>query len=65
VTGIFTGLISRHELLSSCVAAFAGMICDSYLGATLEWRRLLNNNAVNFLGTLTAVLVVAIWHFLF
>jgi uncharacterized protein (TIGR00297 family) len=65
VTGIFTGLISRHELLSSCVAAFAGMICDSYLGATLEWQGLLNNNAVNFLGTLTAVLVVAIWHFLF
>jgi uncharacterized protein (TIGR00297 family) len=61
--GIFTGLISRHELLSSCVAAFTGMICDSYMGATVEWRGLLNNNAVNFLGTLTAVLVVAIWHF--
>jgi len=46
-------------------AAFAGMICDSYLGATLERRGLLNNNTVNFLGTLTAALVVAIWHFYF
>jgi uncharacterized protein (TIGR00297 family) len=63
--GILTGLISRHDLLTSFVAAFAGMICDSYLGATLEGRGLLNNNMVNFLGTLTAALVVAIWHFYF
>jgi uncharacterized membrane protein len=47
------------------VAAFTGMISDSYLGATLEWRGLLNNNTVNFLGTLTAVCVVVIWHVLF
>ena len=30
------------------------MIADSYLGALLERRKLLNNDAVNFLGTLVA-----------
>lgn len=33
------------------VAGFAGMIVDSLLGATLENRRCLNNEAVNLLGT--------------
>jgi uncharacterized membrane protein len=36
------------------MAALFGMIADSYLGATLESRKLLNNNGVNFLGTLLA-----------
>jgi uncharacterized membrane protein len=36
------------------MAALFGMIADSYLGATLERRKLLNNNGVNFLGTLAA-----------
>jgi len=65
VTANFTLLISRRALLALFVAAFTGMISDSYLGATLEWRGLLNNNTVNFLGTLTAVCVVVIWHVLF
>jgi uncharacterized membrane protein len=30
------------------------MIADSFLGAILERRRVLNNDWVNFLGTLTA-----------
>jgi uncharacterized membrane protein len=30
------------------------MVGDSYLGALLERRALLNNDAVNFLGTLIA-----------
>lgn len=38
----------------SIAAAIAGMIADSFLGAMLERRRLLNNDAVNFLGTLVA-----------
>jgi len=60
-----TTTISRKALLASFVSAFAGMITDSYLGATLEYRGLLNNNAVNFLGTVAAVCVVVIWHLLF
>ena len=60
--GIFVGLIGRQESLTSFVAAFVGMIWDSFLGATLQQRGRLNNNTVNFLGTLTAVAVVAIWH---
>jgi len=35
-------------------AAVLGMIADSYLGALLERRKLLNNDWVNFLGTLVA-----------
>ena len=38
-------------------AGIAGMLADSFLGALLEQRRLLNNNAVNFLGTLLAAIV--------
>jgi uncharacterized protein (TIGR00297 family) len=38
----------------SVMAALFGMITDSYLGATLEKRKLLTNNGVNFLGTLVA-----------
>ena len=37
-------------------AGIAGMVADSYLGALLERRGKLGNDAVNFLGTLTAVL---------
>jgi uncharacterized protein (TIGR00297 family) len=65
VTAHFMGVISRTALFASFSGAFVGMISDSYLGATLECRGLLSNNAVNFLGTLTAVGVVVIWHFLF
>ena len=64
VAGVFTGFIDRPELLASFLAAFTGVICDSFLGATVEWRGLLNNNTVNFLGTLTAVIVVAVWRLL-
>jgi len=65
VAAHFTVMISRKALLASFVSAFAGMISDSFLGATLEWRGLLNNNTVNFVGTLTTVCVVVVWHFLF
>jgi len=61
----FTGIISRKAFFASFVSAFIGMISDSFLGATLEWRGLLNNNTVNFLGTFTAVCVIVLWHFFF
>jgi uncharacterized protein (TIGR00297 family) len=50
------GLVSLHWLPISVGAALLGMIMDSFLGAWLERRGLLNNNSVNFLSTLvTAV----------
>ena len=39
------------------VAGTAGNLTDSVLGATLERRGLLSNNAVNFINTLTGALV--------
>jgi len=39
------------------VAGTAGNLADSVLGATVERRGLLSNNAVNFLNTLTGALV--------
>jgi len=44
------------------IAGTCGNIMDSLAGATLERRRILNNDAVNFLNTMTAGLVsLAIW----
>jgi len=51
---VITGLIPLRGLGTSIFAAVAGMIADSFLGALLERRKLLNNDAVNFLGTLIA-----------
>ncbi len=38
----------------SCAGAVFGLFFDSLLGATLEQRGLLNNDAVNFLSTASA-----------
>ena len=54
VMGVATGLISLRRLGVSIMAAVAGMIGDSLLGALLERRRLLNNDGVNLLGTVIA-----------
>jgi uncharacterized protein (TIGR00297 family) len=51
---ILTQLIPFRWLGISIMAAVAGMIADSFLGALLERRKLLSNNAVNFVGTLVA-----------
>ncbi len=51
---VVTGLVTLKWLGISIIAAVAGMIADSFLGALLERRKLLNNDAVNFLGTLVA-----------
>jgi uncharacterized protein (TIGR00297 family) len=42
----------------SAAAATMGMLLDSLLGASLERRRWLNNDAVNFLSTTAAALIV-------
>jgi uncharacterized protein (TIGR00297 family) len=53
---VLWGLLPRRWLALSAVAAVVGMVTDSFLGAWLERRGLVNNDAVNFLGTLTAAL---------
>ncbi len=39
------------------LAALCGTTADSFLGALLERRKILNNDAVNFLGTVIAALI--------
>lgn len=48
------GLLPRTWLVISAGAAVLGMLADSFLGAWLERRRLLNNDSVNFISTLVA-----------
>ena len=47
-------LLSREQFAIPVLAATIGMIGDGCMGATLERRKLLSNNWVNFLGTLIA-----------
>jgi uncharacterized protein (TIGR00297 family) len=51
------GVVSFPQLRFTVVAAVLGMTADSYLGALLERRGLLNNDWVNFLSTLIAAAV--------
>ena len=52
------GMFGWRLSLVPIAAGVLGMIADSLLGATLERRSLLNNNAVNFLSTAFAALLV-------
>jgi uncharacterized protein (TIGR00297 family) len=54
------GLVSRADAGYCLLAATIGMIADSYMGVTLERRKLLDNNWVNFLGTLIAAAVALV-----
>ncbi len=47
-------LIGTREAGVATLAAFIGMLADSFLGATLERRKIFGNDAVNFLSTLIA-----------
>lgn len=49
-------IIPGHWWLPVAAAGALGMFVDSFLGATLERRRLLNNDAVNLLSTIVAAL---------
>lgn len=51
---VLAGLVPTKWLGISIASAIAGMVADSFLGALLERRALLNNDAVNLLGTLIA-----------
>ena len=50
-------LIPLRQLGIPILAGVIGMFMDSYMGAILERRKLLNNDWVNLLGTLTAAAV--------
>jgi uncharacterized protein (TIGR00297 family) len=54
VVCVLAHLLPRRWLGVSVAAAVAGMIVDSYLGALLERRQLLNNDSVNLLSTIAA-----------
>jgi uncharacterized protein (TIGR00297 family) len=56
----FGGLLPRRWLAVSVSAAILGMVVDSFLGAWLERRGLVNNHSVNFLSTLAAA-VASSW----
>jgi uncharacterized protein (TIGR00297 family) len=57
VVCFLAGVIPGTWIGLSILAGTAGMIADSYMGALLERRNFLNNDAVNFLGTVTAAAV--------
>jgi uncharacterized protein (TIGR00297 family) len=60
-----SGLIPRRSIAAVLAAGILGMFADSYLGAWLERRRRLNNDQVNFLSTVIAVLLACLltWFF--
>jgi uncharacterized protein (TIGR00297 family) len=52
-----TGILPWRWFGVSLIAAAAGMTADSYMGASLERRKVLNNDEVNFLSTGVAVAI--------
>lgn len=55
-----SGLLNWKWAAFAGSAGILGMLADSFLGALLEQRRILNNNAVNFLGTLLAAIAAVL-----
>ena len=51
------GMVVHAQIWIPAAAGFAGMALDSLLGATLQRRGWMNNEAVNLLGTLAAALI--------
>ena len=49
-----SGMIPHAQLWIPATTGFVGMLVDSVLGATLQRRGRMNNEAVNFFGTLAA-----------
>ena len=63
--GVLANLVPGRGLLIALLAGTAGMFFDSLLGATLERQHALNNDQVNFSGTLfaaaIAVIIAKLW----
>ena len=58
---VWVGLVGLSETWLVSAAAMCGVFLDSLLGATLERPGWLNNDAVNFAGTLFAALLGWWW----
>jgi uncharacterized protein (TIGR00297 family) len=63
--GAAVGLYGWNGVLPVVLAAFVGTTFESLVGAALEKRQLLDNEALNFLNTLVGALVAAALFFLF
>src|SRR5258706_1821621 len=61
LVAVWARLVATPEAWLIPVAALRGVFLDSLLGAALERPGWLNNNAVNFLGTLSAALLTWWW----
>ena len=48
------GILTRGEMWIPAMSGFVGMLADSLLGATIQRRGWLSNEAVNFVATLAA-----------
>lgn len=59
--GYALGLCAGWGVLAAVLAAFAGNIADSILGALLERRGLATNGAINFIGTSLAGALTLAW----
>lgn len=60
LVSVLSGLIPWNWLWISAGAGVVGTFTDSLLGALLERRHMLNNDAVNFLSTLCAALIALV-----
>jgi uncharacterized protein (TIGR00297 family) len=54
-------ILAFHSSVLAGTAGILGMFADSLLGATFERRRWLGNNGVNFLSTVTAAALAALF----
>jgi uncharacterized protein (TIGR00297 family) len=61
LVSVAVGMLPWKWLAPAILSAVAGMLADSYLGATLERRKMLNNDAVNFLSTAVAAAIALQW----
>lgn len=52
-----SGEVGRYSFVVIAASGFAGMIADSFLGATIEGHAGIGNNSVNFLSTLCAAVI--------
>lgn len=57
VVATVAGLLPMTEFWIPAIAGFAGMLADSFLGATIQRRGWISNRGVNFCSTLAAAVL--------